>query len=91
MKTNQTDPNTHYTLFNMPEDTHKKTRKVQIYTFGSHCVCGFKFFDKNSVQLFEVGLFFLNEFKEVAIKENQQIIGIVARLSPGYNSYYTDF
>ena len=75
----------------MPEDTHKKTRKVQIYYFGKHNNCGFKFFDKNSVQLFEVGLFFLNEFKEVAIEENQQIIAIVARLHPKYNSAYTDF
>ena len=28
MKTNQTDPGVKYTLFNKPEDTHKKTRKV---------------------------------------------------------------
>ncbi len=90
MKTNQTDPNTHYTLFNMPEDTHKKTRKVQIYTFGSHCVCGFKFFDKNSVQLFEVG-YLKKDFKEVAIEENQQIIGIVARLNQEWIDCYTDF
>ncbi len=90
MKTNQTDPNFNYTLFNMPEDTHKKTRKVQIYINGSSNVIGFKFFDKNSVQLFEVGLF-SKEFKEVAIEENQQIIGIVARLHPKYNSAYTDF
>jgi hypothetical protein len=89
MKTNQKDPNTNYTLFNMHEDTHKKTRKVQIYTNGLN-VCGFKFFDKNSVQLFRVG-YFRNEFEEVAIEENQQIIGIVARLAQGFNSAYTDF
>ncbi len=50
----------------MPEDTHKKTREVLIYTNGSYNVCGFKLFDKNSVQLFEVGCF-SNEFEKVAI------------------------
>jgi hypothetical protein len=73
----------------MPEDTHKKTKKVQIY-YGKHNVSGFKFFDENSVQLFEVG-YLKEDFKVVAIEENQQIIGIVARLHKKYNSYYTDF
>ncbi len=91
MKINQTDPGYKYTLFNMPEDTHKKTRKVQIYTNARfNNVSGFKFFDKNSVQLFQVG-YIEEDFKEVAIEENQQIIGIVARLLPGFNSLYTDF
>ena len=74
----------------MPEDTHKKTRKVQIYINGNINVCGFKFFDTNSVQLFEVGAI-KPEYKEVVIEENQQIIGIVARLLNNLNSAYTDF
>ncbi len=48
----------------MPEDAHKKTRKVLILLNGDLNVSGFKFLDKDSELLFRVGNFSLSVFKE---------------------------
>ena len=47
MKTNQRDDAFKLVTYMMPENTHKKTKKVRIYCSGIANVCGFKFFDKN--------------------------------------------
>ena len=80
MKTNQRDIGVELVTYMMPENTHKKTKKVRIYCCGIANVCGFKFFDKNQSLLFEVG--FTGELansKEIVIEENQQIIGVVVK------------
>jgi hypothetical protein len=47
MKTEQKDNNILYNTVMMSQDTHKKTKKVNIYFNGILNVCGFKFFDRN--------------------------------------------
>jgi hypothetical protein len=52
------------TFKNMPEDAHKKTRKVLIFPNGDLNVSGFRFLDKYWELLFRVGNFSPSVFKE---------------------------
>ncbi len=81
---------TKYTLM-MPEGFHNKIRSVRIYYYDR--ICGFSFFDKEGALLWKIGAttYALFEKKTVLIAENEVIIGVVAKLLPGHQSFYTDW
>ena len=66
----------------MPQGIHSQIRKVEIYHNG-RCILGFKFFDKKNTFLFEIGDTTNKLMTEVVIEENEQIIGVKAKLYPG--------
>ena len=50
------------------------------------------FFDKDINEIFKVGRVYTGvEIKTIAVAENEQIIGVVAKLNPKENLCYTDF
>jgi hypothetical protein len=75
--------------FMMPE-TCKQTRKVEVYCYFTHCLWGFKFFDINNTELFEVGDT-SGTMTPVLIAADEQIIGVKAKLYDKYQAVYSDF
>ena len=74
-------------IFMLPE-TIKQTRKVKVYDCGY--LSGFKFYDGNNTQFFEVGDCNYT-MTAVLIGADEQIIGIKAKLYNGCQAVYTDF
>ncbi len=75
----------------IPSDAIHKIRSVKIY-HNTYSIGGFSFFDKNGAQLWKIGKTESGLSKEtVMLKENEVIVGVVAKLLPGYQSRYTDF
>ena len=75
----------------MMPDTIKQTRKVEIYTYNSSHLWGFKFFDGNNTLLFEVGDTGHTLAATELIGADEQIIGVKAKLYHTYQDIYTDF
>ena len=76
----------------MMPDTIKQTRKVEIYTYNSSHLWGFKFFDGNNTLLFEVGCTTgYNLTATELIGADEQIIGVKAKLWTRFQAIYTDF
>ena len=74
----------------MPQDAHKKIKKIQIY-HGTH-ISGFKFFDKKQALIFEIGSTHLSlSVTEVVLENNEQIIGVAFKLYNSFKSVFTDF
>ncbi len=74
----------------MPKDAIHKIRRVNInYT---NRIRGFSFFDKDGAQLWKIGYIesFLRK-ETVVLAEKEVIVGVVAKLLPGWLSAYTDF
>jgi hypothetical protein len=75
----------------MPARCHNRIRSVTLY-HNRHSIWGFFFFDKEGALLWKIGntdSWFKTE--TVLLEENEVIVGVVAKLLPGYQSMYTDF
>ena len=88
IKTTGRDGGQSYAAHMMPHGM--VTKKVQIYHSGN--IFGFKFLDKWDVATFEIG-YTASWFTvtEVALQDNEQIIGVQYRLHATYQTVYTDF
>jgi hypothetical protein len=76
----------------IPADALNKIRSVTIH--DHICINGFSFFDKDGALLWEIGTTCDAEWMKketVVLEENEVIIGVFAKLRPGFNSRYTDF
>ena len=71
----------------MPEGSQTKINSVDIFSYQSSYVWGFKVFDKEGNKLYEIGMFdaCLN-VSTVLLEDNEIIIGVVAKLRRGYQS-----
>ncbi len=82
-----------YTYYDhlMPERCHSKIRSVNIHQYN-HYIYGFSFFDKEGALLWEIG-YTHSDYKveTVMIAEDERIVGVVAKLHPGYQSLYSDW
>ncbi len=77
--------------FMIPKDALNKIRSVTIQHYFSR-ICGFHFFDKDGALLWKIGDTDPDFFKEtVLLAENEVIVGVVAKLYHGCQSFYTDF
>ena len=79
----------------MPEGAHLNIRSVHIY-YVDHLgiyICGFKFYNKHNSLLWEIGCTTDSDLKveTVYLEDNEVIIGVKAKLYPGYQSAYSDF
>ncbi len=77
----------------LPADAINKIRSVTIHYFGTSCIGGFSFFDKDGALLWEIGCTTGSGLKKetVVLEENEVIVGVVAKLYKRYQSAYTDF
>ncbi len=74
----------------IPADALNKSRSVTIHY--SVIIRGFSFFDKDGALLWKIGLTeSWRNVETVQLEENEVIVGVVAKLYPGYQSAYTDF
>ncbi len=74
----------------IPADALNKIRSVTIY-YQNDRIWNFKFFDKDGALLWKIGSIDDGFYKEtVVLAENEVIVGVVAKLFPGYQSLYTD-
>jgi hypothetical protein len=91
-RSKQRDKKMTYYTHMMPEGSHKLIRSVTIHHY-SGCIIGFSFFDKERALLWKIGDTIKRWLKKdiVLIGENERIIGVVAKLFPGYQSRYSDF
>ena len=74
----------------IPKRSHKSIRYVGIHHNFGH-IFGFSFCDKEETLLWKIGD--VNpKFKVdiVVLLENEVIVGVNAKLSPGHQSFYTD-
>ena len=76
--------------FMMPKDAKIKT--IDLF-LNQKCLFGFKFYDKNKKQIFQIG--YTADQKLIVetevLADNEVIFGVVAKVYPGYQSVYTDF
>ena len=80
--------NTLYTEHMLPDNM--KTTKVQIHYIGSY-ISGFKFFSSDFL-FFEIGNTNPNTTViEVLLLNNEQIIGVVFKSHPVWQTLYSDF
>ncbi len=94
--TRSTQKDDGYTYYDhiIPADALNKIRSVTIYYYEyRNCIAGFSFFDKDGALLWEIGWTTHLELKKetVLLEENEVIVGVVAKLLPGWLSAYTDF
>ncbi len=76
----------------MPEGSHNRIRSVNIYHHNCDYIEGFSFFDKDRKLLCKIGgIEPWMTVDTVLIAENEVIVGVVAKLYPGYQDMYTDF
>ncbi len=74
----------------IPKNALKKIRSVTIFYLNR--ICGFSFFDKDGALLWKHGsTSVLLHTGTVLFEENEVILGVVAKLYPGYQNIYTDF
>ncbi len=75
----------------IPEGSHKMIRLVRIHYYPS-VITGFSFFDKDDSLIWEIGNTESEDcvFDTVMIDENEVIVGVVAKLCPGFQSLYSD-
>ncbi len=75
----------------MPKDAPKMIRSINIHHLNH--IFGFSFFDKEGAQLWKIGYTTWSGLKveTVLIEENEVIIGVIAKLLDGYQSFYTEF
>jgi hypothetical protein len=74
----------------LPSEALKKIRSVTIHY--TNCINGFSFFDKDLALLWEHGNTYARlDVETVLLEENEVIVGVVAKLYPGYQTIYTDF
>ncbi len=81
---------TNYTHM-FPAGSQNTIRSVSIY-YSTDAITGFRFFDKEGALFWEIGYTksYL-EMETVIIAKNEVIVGVVAKLSPAYQSAYSDF
>ncbi len=73
----------------IPTDALNKIRSVTIHYYGH--IKGFSFFDKDGSLLWKIGITNpVYKVDTVLLEENEVIIGVVAKLLPGYQSFNTD-
>ena len=79
----------------IPADTLNTVRSVTIHMFDLFSnINGFSFFDKDGALLWKIGdttYSSINMYETVVLKENEVIVGVVAKLQQPYQSSYTDF
>ncbi len=77
----------------IPRDALLKTHSVYVYYHDYwHCICGFKFFDKDGALLWKIGWVDSRfDIEYVYLEENEVIVGVVAKLYQDDQSRYTDF
>ena len=72
----------------IPADTLHKIRSVKIYypIYPDSCIYCFCFFDKDGALLWEIGDTTQKYYSAVTVllEENEVIVGVVAKLYPGY-------
>ena len=76
----------------IPSDAIKKIGTVIIHY--SDWILGFSFFDKDGAHLWDIGDTDHHRWSKketVVLAENKVILGVVAKLYPGWKSRYTDF
>ncbi len=74
----------------IPTDAINKIRSVGIY-YGAY-IFSFRFFDKDKKLLWRIGLSTSTSNNvKVLLGEDEVIVGVLAKLSPGRQSQYTDF
>ena len=76
----------------IPKDALKKIRSVGIHIHYHSHIGGFSFFDKDGALLWKIGVTTdqYDKVETVLLAENEVIVGVVAKLYPGYQSLYTD-
>ena len=76
----------------MPEGAHLNIRSVHIYYRDGNWIGGFKFYNKHNSLLWEIGFTTGSSLKveTVELEDNEVIIGVKAKLTPGWQSLYTD-
>ncbi len=81
--------------FMMPTDALKQIRSVTIHYLPNVNILGFSFFDKDGARLLwkhgHTEDYFYIKKKTVVLKENEVIVGVVAKLRKDCQSVYTDF
>ncbi len=79
-RSTQRDEDLKYYDHMIPADALKKIRSVTIH-FGTSCIWGFSFFDKDGALLWKIGDTRSNWKKEIVVlEENEVIVGVVAKL-----------
>jgi hypothetical protein len=75
----------------MPERAHMLIKRVSVsYSVAGNYVVGFIFKDRENKTIFEIGD--LNgSFVDVNLDDDEQIVGVKARLLPNFRSVYTDY
>ena len=77
----------------IPAGALNRIRSANIHHYNHH-IQGFSFFDKDGALLWEIGEIYSGwstENETVLLAENEVIVGVAAKLCPGYQSLYTDF
>ena len=71
------------------ENVIHRIRAVTIYYWD--CILGFSFFDKDEKLLWQIGNTWAEYKETVLIADDEVIVGVEAKLDPGYQSRYSDF
>jgi hypothetical protein len=82
-----------YTYYDhmMTADSHKRIRSVNIHFNPGYCITGFYFYDKDDALIWRIGHTDYCCLTRVLLGENEVIVGMVAKLCPGKQSWYSDF
>jgi hypothetical protein len=76
----------------LPSDALNNMRSVTIHYWPNSSIDGFSFFDKDGALLWKIGVTDPDYIVEtVLLAENEVIVGVFAKLFPGYQTAYTDF
>lgn len=77
----------------------RRIKKIQVFTMMDNHIDGFRFYDVHqsffdpkfaAVPFFEIGAF-NGWIKEIVLADNEQIVGITAKLRHNNPAIYTDF
>lgn len=77
----------------LPKEAINKIRFVTVFHW-TDCINGFHFLDKDKKLLWKIGNTKVSKdmgTETIEIPENQLIVGVKAKLLPGYQSAFTDF
>ena len=75
----------------MPEGANKRIKFIDVYKNGAF-ITGFMFFDKERGLIWQIGwIASWMTMTTVVLEDNEAIIGLTAKLCPGWKSMYTDF
>ena len=70
---------------------HLQDRRIKVVqVFSSSYVRGFRFLDSKFQMIFEIGSV-SNTVTNIVLEDNEQIVGISAKLYSTYQAEYTDF